>query len=100
MPRCWNFCPAVDGFDPRPGRAGSLAPGKQADLLMVRTSDLNLTPVSDAVGAVVLAAHTGNVDSVFVAGRAVKRSGQMLGIDLDALRRRAIDSQKHVLAMP
>lgn len=81
-------------------KVGSLAAGKQADLLMVRTTDLNLTPVSDAVGAVVLAAHTGNVDSVFVAGRAVKRAGQMVGFDLDALRRRAIDSQNHVLAMP
>ncbi len=81
-------------------KTGSLTPGKQADLLMVRANDLNLTPVSDAIGAVVLAAHPGNVDSVFVAGRAVKRHGQMLGIDLDALRQRAADSQRYVLALP
>lgn len=81
-------------------KVGTLTPGKQADLLMLRTTDLNLTPVSDAVGAVVLAAHPGNVDSVFVAGRAVKRAGRTVGIDLDALRQRAIDSQAHVLALP
>ncbi len=81
-------------------KTGSLTPGKQADLLMVRANDLNLTPVSDAIGAVVLAAHPGNVDSVFVAGRAVKRHGQMLGIDLDALRQRAADSQRYLLALP
>ena len=81
-------------------KVGSLKPGKQADLMLVRTTDLNLTPVSDAVGAVVLAAHPGNVDSVFVAGRPVKRHGQMVGIDLDALRQRAFASQQHVLAMP
>lgn len=81
-------------------KVGSLAPGKQADLMLVRTTDLNLMPVSDAVGAVVLAAHPGNVDTVFVAGRAVKRGGRMLGIDLDALRQRALASQHHVLAMP
>ncbi len=81
-------------------KVGSLAPGKQADLMLVRTTDLNLTPVSDAVGAVVLAAHPGNVSSVFVAGRPVKRDGQMVGIDLDALRQRACASQRHVLAMP
>lgn len=81
-------------------KVGSLTPGKQADLMLVRTTDLNLSPVSDAVGAVVLAAHPGNVSSVFVAGRPVKRDGQMVGIDLDALRQRACASQRHVLAMP
>ena len=81
-------------------KVGSLSPGKQADLMLVRATDLNLTPVSDAVGAVVLAAHPGNVDAVFVAGRAVKRDGRMLGIDLDNLRERAFASQRHVLAMP
>ena len=82
------------------GKVGSLTPGKQADLMLIRTIDLNLTPVSDAVGAVVLAAHPGNVDTVFVAGRAVKRNGRMAGIDLDTLRSRASASQRHVLALP
>lgn len=80
-------------------KVGSLTPGKQADLVLIRGEDLNLAPVSDAVGAVVLAAHPGNVDSVFVAGRAVKRHGRMLDIDLDALRRRARASQDHVLGL-
>ncbi|GER11414.1 amidohydrolase family protein [Variovorax boronicumulans] len=78
-------------------KTGSLTPDKQADLILVRQDDLNLTPVSDAVGAIVLAAHPGNVDSVYVAGRAVKRNGRMLHIDVDALRARAFDSQRHVL---
>ncbi|MBL0423343.1 amidohydrolase family protein [Ramlibacter sp. AW1] len=81
-------------------QVGSLTPGKQADLMLLRTTDLNLTPVSDAVGAVVLAAHPGNVDTVFVAGRAVKRGGRMVGVDLDALRQRAQDSQAYVLGLP
>ncbi|CAB3806471.1 Atrazine chlorohydrolase [Paraburkholderia caffeinitolerans] len=78
-------------------RIGSLTPGKQADVIMIRRDDLNLTPVSDAIGAVVLAAHAGNVDTVFVAGRPVKRQGRMTCIDVDALRRRAQASQDHVL---
>ncbi len=81
-------------------KVGALAPGKQADLMLLRTTDLNLTPVSDAVGAVVLAAHPGNVDTVFVAGRAVKRNGRMVGIDLEGLRQRALDSQRYVLGLP
>ena len=81
-------------------KVGSLAPGKQADIITVRTTDLNLTPVSDPVGAIVLAAHPGNVDSVFIAGRPVKRNGRILGIDLDSLRRRAFESQQRVLVTP
>jgi cytosine/adenosine deaminase-related metal-dependent hydrolase len=80
------------------GKVGSITPGKKADIITVRVTDLNLAPVSDPVGAVVLAAHPGNVDSVFIAGRAVKRNGQLLGIDLDALRRRAAESQARILA--
>ncbi|MET1537665.1 amidohydrolase family protein, partial [Burkholderia sola] len=80
-------------------KVGSLTPGKQADVIMIRTDDINLAPVCDAVGAVVLAAHPGNVDSVFVAGRAVKRHGRMLHVDLDTLRQRAFASQAHVLGL-
>ncbi|MDH7795598.1 MULTISPECIES: amidohydrolase family protein [unclassified Beijerinckia] len=78
-------------------KVGSLTPGKQADIVMIRADDLNLAPVSDAIAAVVLAAHPGNVDTVFVAGQAVKRGGSMLNIDLDALRQRALASQIYVL---
>ncbi|MBN9116674.1 MAG: amidohydrolase family protein [Pandoraea sp.] len=80
-------------------KVGSLTPGKQADIIMIRGEDLNLTPVSDAVGAVVLAAHPGNVDSVFVAGRAVKRQGRMIGVDLNVLRQRAVASQQYILEL-
>ncbi|MCO5399704.1 amidohydrolase family protein [Ralstonia soli] len=80
-------------------KIGSLTPGKQADIVMIRGDDINLTPVSDAVGAVVLAAHPGNVDSVFVAGSAVKRHGRMVGVDLGALRSRALTSQQYVLGL-
>ncbi|ELW9527370.1 amidohydrolase family protein [Burkholderia cenocepacia] len=84
----------ANGLD---SKVGSLTPGKQADVIMIRTDDLNLMPVSDAIGAVVLAAHPGNVDSVFVAGRTVKRHGRMVGVDLDDLRRRALLSQQYIL---
>ena len=57
-------------------RVGSLVPGKQADLILIRATDLNLVPVTDPVAAVVTAAHPGNVDSVMVAGRWVIRDGR------------------------
>jgi 5-methylthioadenosine/S-adenosylhomocysteine deaminase len=81
-------------------KIGSLTPGKQADFILIRSNDLNLMPVSDAVGATVLAAHPGNVDSVFVAGKAVKRNGHMIDLDMDALRRRVSASQNYLLGLP
>jgi hypothetical protein len=50
------------------------------------------------VAAVVLAANEGNVDSVMVAGRYVKRSGQMTQVDPRAVLTQAQDSQERILA--
>ena len=63
-------------------RIGSLAPGKQADLVMIRASDLNMQPVHDPVSAVVMQTSLANIDSVMVAGRWKKRAGRLVGVDL------------------
>jgi 5-methylthioadenosine/S-adenosylhomocysteine deaminase len=68
-------------------KVGRIAPGLQADMVLIHTDNLEMTPVNDAVGAVVLAAHPGLVDSVWVAGRRVKRAGRLVGVD----ERRVID---------
>jgi cytosine/adenosine deaminase-related metal-dependent hydrolase len=74
-------------------KIGSITPGKDADLIMVRHRDLNLTPVTDPVAAVVHGAHAGNVDTVMVAGRVLKRHGRLVNVDLDQLVKRAQQSQ-------
>src|SRR5207237_1438627 len=79
-------------------RVGALSPGKQADLILVRTDGLNLTPLNNPVGALVVATHPGDVDSVFVAGRALKRHGKLLYSDLPGLRARAVASRDYLLA--
>lgn len=79
-------------------RIGSLTPGKDADLILLRGDDLNLVPVSDPVGAIVLAAHPGNVDTVLVRGELRKRAGRLLGVDVAAVRERARASRDHILA--
>ena len=78
-------------------RTGTLSPGKEADLITVRTDDLNLAPVSDPVGAIVLAAHPGNVDTVLVRGEFRKREGRLVGVDLPAVRARAQASREALL---
>lgn len=79
-------------------RTGSLSIGKDADIVMVRGTDLNLTPISDPVGALVLAAHPGNVDAVLVRGEFRKRGGKMVGVDIDRIRREASASRDWLLA--
>jgi 5-methylthioadenosine/S-adenosylhomocysteine deaminase len=64
-------------------RIGSLSPGKQADVVLLRLDDLNmLTGERDPVAAVVTAAQPGNVDTVLVAGQVVKSAGRLLGHDV------------------
>lgn len=64
---------------------GSLRPGKQADLVLLRTDTLGMASAHDPIGAVVLNADTGAVDTVLVAGRVVKRDGRLTGHDVPAV---------------
>ena len=77
-------------------RVGTLEPGKQADIVLIRTDHLNTWPVNDPVGAVVNGADTRNVDSVFVAGTAVKRDGRLLRGDLGAIKEKVLASLAHL----
>lgn len=57
---------------------GSLTPGKQADLIMIRSDDLNLFPAHDPVKAAVFHANPSNVDTVMIAGEMKKESGRLV----------------------
>lgn len=79
-------------------KVGSLTPGKQADIIMLRTNRMNVTPLNDPATAVVTSMDTGNVDTVIIAGRVMKRGGQLLHVDWPAVRRHASDSRDFVIA--
>ncbi len=68
---------------------GSLTPGKEADLIVLRSDRPNIHPINDPIGAVVWGMDTSNVDSVFVAGNAVKRDGELTGVDMAHVREQA-----------
>ena len=59
-------------------RIGSLAVGKQADIVLLRKDDLNMFPVHDPLLSLVTQAGISNVDTVLIGGRLVKRGGQLL----------------------
>jgi cytosine/adenosine deaminase-related metal-dependent hydrolase len=79
-------------------KVGTLAVGKQADVILLRTDRINVLPLKNPVGATVLGMDTGNVDSVFVAGRALKRSGALVGVDIRSISERALASQVYLLS--
>ena len=59
-------------------RTGSLTPGKQADIVVIDATAINLAPVTDPVAAVVTCADVSNVEHVLVAGTFRKRDGRLL----------------------
>jgi 5-methylthioadenosine/S-adenosylhomocysteine deaminase len=66
-------------------RTGSLTPGKDADVILLRADDLSVYPFNNPVGTIVAAGHPGLVDTVLVAGKVVKRHGELVRDDLWAL---------------
>jgi cytosine/adenosine deaminase-related metal-dependent hydrolase len=79
-------------------KVGTLTRGKQADVIMLRTDRLNVTPLNDPVTAVVAGMDTGNVDTVVIAGRVMKRHGKLLHVDWGAVKRTALESRDAVIA--
>ena len=78
-------------------RIGSLAPGKQADLVLVRADVLNMWPLHDPVTSVVMQASLANIDSVMIAGEWKKRDGKLLYPRLAARMAELRDSGARIL---
>lgn len=77
---------------------GTLTPGKQADIIMVRTNGVAVFPVTNAIGTIVQAVERADVDTVMVAGQLRKRSGQLVGIDLAKLNADVTASRDYLIA--
>jgi hypothetical protein len=54
--------------------------------------------MNDPATAVVAGMDTGNVDTVMIGGRLMKRHGELLHVDWPAVRRMAAESRDHVIA--
>lgn len=79
-------------------KIGTLTPGKEADIIMLRTDAINVLPVNNAYGAVVHGMDTSNVDTVFVAGVLRKQGGRLVGVDLGRINRLARESRDYIIA--
>jgi cytosine/adenosine deaminase-related metal-dependent hydrolase len=61
-------------------KLGSLAPGKQADIVMIDARGMNIFPAlpgGDPAHAVLMYAETADIENVMIAGKFVKRAGKL-----------------------
>jgi 5-methylthioadenosine/S-adenosylhomocysteine deaminase len=77
-------------------KCGTLTPGKEADIVMIRTDDINLYPSNHAIGTVVSAADVRNIDTVIIGGRIRKQRGRMVGVDMVKFRQMADESRNYL----
>jgi 5-methylthioadenosine/S-adenosylhomocysteine deaminase len=78
-------------------KVGTLTPGKEADIIMLRTDCINVLPLNDPIGVVVRGMDSSNVDSVFIAGTPRKRHGKLLDVDMARITRLVYESRDYVV---
>ena len=73
-----------------------LTPGKEADIIVIRTGDVNTFPGANAVGTVVQVANIGNVDTVIIGGNIKKWKGKLVGVNFDRVKRLLLESRAYL----
>jgi 5-methylthioadenosine/S-adenosylhomocysteine deaminase len=79
------------------GKVGTLTPGKEADILMLRADRLDVWPLNNAPMAVVNMMNPGHVDTVFIAGKPKKWRGNLVGVDVARVLRLVEEARDGVL---
>ena len=77
-------------------KTGSLTPGKEADIIILDATRINVAPLNQVPGAVVSLMDRTNVETVIVAGKVRKWKGQLLDVDLPSLSRQLEDSRDYL----
>jgi 5-methylthioadenosine/S-adenosylhomocysteine deaminase len=77
-------------------KVGSLTPGKEADIIILDATRINVAPLNQVPGAVVSLMDRTNVETVIVAGKVRKWKGRLLDVDVHALRRQLEASRDFV----
>jgi 5-methylthioadenosine/S-adenosylhomocysteine deaminase len=73
--------------------AGTLAPGKLADLVLLRRDRAAFTPLNDVISQLVFCENGSDVDTVIVNGEIVVEAGRLTKIDEDEVLRLAQQSR-------
>jgi cytosine/adenosine deaminase-related metal-dependent hydrolase len=79
-------------------KVGTLTPGKEADIILLWMDEINVMPVNNVYGAVVLGMDTSNVDTVLVGGKVRKWQGKLVGVDLNRVSRLVHQSRDYIVS--
>jgi hypothetical protein len=79
-------------------KVGSLTPGKDADIVMLRADRFDVWPMNNAPGTVVNLMNPSHVENVFIAGKVKKWRGSLVGVDVARIQRLAQEARDAVLA--
>ncbi len=78
-------------------RVGALTPGRQADVVLLKNdASPVMFPILNAYGHVAFQAQRGDVHTVLIGGRVVKRDGRLVGTDLAAARAKVAATVDHL----
>ena len=75
---------------------GSITVGKRADLVLLNTDRIGFGTMGGLADRVVTFSRTSDIDSVWIAGQARKRHGEMIGVDWLSLKARLHEAQERV----
>ena len=75
---------------------GSITTGKRADLVLLNTDRIGFGTMGTLADRVVTFARTTDIDSVWIAGQARKRHGEMIDVDWASLKARLHEAQQRV----
>lgn len=79
-------------------KIGALTPGKEADIILLDATAINVAPLNHVPGAVVTLMERSNVDTVIVAGKIRKWNGALLDVDIAKMRSELEASRDHIFA--
>ena len=79
-------------------KVGTLTPGKEADIIVLDATALNVAPLNQVPGAVVSLMDRTNVETVIVAGKVRKWRGQLLDVDLRRLNQQIVASRDYIFS--
>jgi 5-methylthioadenosine/S-adenosylhomocysteine deaminase len=77
-------------------KTGSLTPGKEADIIILDATAINVAPLNNVPGAVVSLMERTNVETVMVAGKVRKWKGKLLDVNLRHLRGQLEESRDFI----
>lgn len=75
---------------------GSIEPGKAADIIVMSTDGLHLTPLGEESAAILFGARPDEIEIVLVDGVIRKRAGQLVGVNLARLKERLATSAARI----